>query len=363
MSELQISLLVIGILVVLTVYLYGAWQHRRYRNRFGAAFKSGQEDALYQGTLAAGAAGTGGLGGIPDADTEAGGGDFLPGLVASAPVPGDPCKTVGAETDYIGVMFSAASLHASALGQVWSRRFDFGPAIHVCGVREAGGAWERVAAESQHPYDTFRIALQLADRSGPVSRARIEDFREMLRDVAEAAQAELNLPDVDEALASAGRLDAFCAEVDQMVGLNILPAGDQLLLGDSIARVADRHGMVLQADGAFHLLDANGQTLFTLRNFDESPFLAHELEELPVIGLSLQLDVPRVEQPARRFEEMVVLARVLGEDLRAAVVDDHRLPLGDPGIAMIRRQVATIERKMAAYPIAPGSPLARRLFS
>jgi FtsZ-interacting cell division protein ZipA len=366
MSELQISLMAIGILVVLAVYLYGAWQQRRYRNRFGAAFKSGREDALYQGTLSA-SAGQGAaniqFGDVADGYSEETEPDLFPGLFDASEAEDDQCTTIGPETDYIAVMFASSPLHTDVLTAVWSRRFDFGPPIHVCGVRASNDAWERVPPESPHGYDTLRIALQLADRNGPVSRVRVEDFREMLRDVADVMHTELNLPEVNEALEHARRLDAICAEVDQMVGLNILPAGDGLLMGGEVARVAGRHGLVLQADGAFHLLDADGRTLFTLRNFDESPFMPHELDDTPVIGLSLQLDVPRVAQPARRFEEMVVLARILGDDLRADVVDDHRVALGDAGIAMIRKQVASIDKKMQAYAITPGSPLARRLFA
>lgn len=366
MSELQISLLGIGVLVVLAVYLYGAWQHRRYRSRFGAAFKP-QDDALYQGALGAEAAresmqspGKG-----PEVRIEPRQQGLFAGDIAETlSEPEDPCTTLSAETDFIGALFGPAPLHANVLGPIIARRFDFDKPVHICGVRSSGGTWEKVIADSRYSYHTFRVGLQLADRNGPVSQARIEDFRDMLRDVTDMLkQAELNVPSVEEAVAHAQRLDAFCAEVDQMVGLNILPAGDSLLMGSDVARVAGRHGMVLRADGAFHLLDAGGQTLFTLRNFDESPFMEHELDELPVIGLSLQMDVPRVASPARRFEEMVVLARVLGEDLRADVVDDHRVALGDAGIAMIRKQVAAIDARMQTYPIPPGSPLARRLFS
>jgi FtsZ-interacting cell division protein ZipA len=220
-----------------------------------------------------------------------------------------------------------------------------------------------VVAESPLTYETFRLALQLADRSGAVSEARLADFRDLLRDIADQIPADLNLPDVAEAAACAQRLDAFCAEVDQMIGLNILPAGENLLQGRELAQVAAHHGMTLQADGAFHLLDAQGRTLFSLSNFDNTPFQHHTLDQTLVIGLSLQLDVPRVEQPTRRFDEMAQLARAIGNDLRAAVVDDNRMTLSDAAIAMIRAQVAAIEDRMLAYPIIPGSAQARRLFS
>jgi hypothetical protein len=48
MSELQISLLAIGLGVIIAVYMFGWWQQRRYRSKFSAAFKSNHTDALYQ---------------------------------------------------------------------------------------------------------------------------------------------------------------------------------------------------------------------------------------------------------------------------------------------------------------------------
>ncbi len=353
MSELQISLLAIGVLVVLAVYGYGLWQQRQYRNKYGSSFKTAGGDALYTGMLARQSAG---LGGAPSGDEA----QFLPEI---GDEPDDSCTTLESATDYIAVMFASTPLHTGVLDPLWQRRLDFGKSLRVCGVRAADSSWEKVFAESTHSYDTLRLALQLADRSGAVSQARLEDFRDLMRDLAELAQAEVNLPDVAEAENAARQLDDFCAEVDQMIGLNILPSGGNLLMGSDIAAAASRHSLGLHADGAFHLLDSSGRTLFTLSNFDETPFRHDELDETPVIGLSLQLDVPRVQQPTRRFEEMAALAHALGADLGAAVVDDHRMELGEPAIAMIRSQVAAIEKKMLAYPITPGSALARRLFS
>lgn len=356
MSELQISLIAIGILVVLAVYGYGAWQQRKYRSRIGAAFKTRHGDALYHGVLAE----------EPEARPEpeaSEAGQILPETYIPESIPDDLCTTLDPETDYIAVLFGSSGLPASVLAPVWQRRFDFGKNLCVCGVPESGGPWEKVAAESPRRYVTFRLSLQLADRGGAASEARLADFRDLLRDTADAIPAEVNVPDVAGAAASARRLDAFCSEVDQTIGLNILPSGEHLLRGNDIAQAAARYGMALQADGAFHLLDAQGRTVFSLANFDNTPFQHHTMDEMLAIGLSLQLDVPRVERPTRRFDEMVVLARVIGEDLGAAVVDDHRTTLSDRAIALIRAQVAAIEKKMHSYPIIPGSALARRLFS
>ena len=46
MSELQISLLLIGIVVVVAIYVYNSWQQRQYRRQFGKTFPARHEDVL-----------------------------------------------------------------------------------------------------------------------------------------------------------------------------------------------------------------------------------------------------------------------------------------------------------------------------
>jgi hypothetical protein len=364
MSELQISLLVIGIVVVLAVYVYSWWQQRKHRLRFSAAFKQAHEDALYRMT------------------TEKPVGEELTGMQLEQPLPvdslpGEPlpaepprvpstdgvCALLDAATDYIAVLTFDVPAGADSLALLWQKRFDFGKSVHACGLNATTGAWEKVIAESHLFYAAFKLSLQLADRSGPVSEVRLSDFRDLARDIAKHLDAKADLPDVAAACARALELDSFCAGVDQMIGLNILPNGERTFSGGEIARVAEQHGMALQADGAFHLPDAHGHTVFSLANYEDIPFQHHTLSQMWVNGLTLLLDVPRVEQPTQRFDEMAVLARQLAMDLRAAVVDDHRVALGEPSIAQIRKQIADIESKMLSGKVIPGSTQARRLFS
>ncbi|MBI1175748.1 MAG: hypothetical protein GC139_10870 [Sideroxydans sp.] len=352
MSELQISLLGIGVAVILTVYGYSAWQQRQYRRKFGAAFRPHHEDALYQPAAAR-------LAGEPSGpDT-----DGVSGEIERTGTADEMCDAIGAATDYIIVLSSATPMNAGMLAPLWQQRFDFGKTVNICGLNASSGIMERMVAESILPYSEFHLALQLVDRNGPVSDGRLKSFHDLARDLAQQAGADAALPDLSEAAACAQRLDAFCAEVDQLIGLNILPGGDRLLSGAEIAQVAARNGLTLQADGAFHLLDTRGHTLFTLASFDNAPFQHHTIKQMRVSGLSLLLDVPRVAQPGQCFADMAVLARNIGMELRAAVVDDHRVALSETAINMIRGQVAAIENKMLAYPIIPGSAQARRLFS
>ena len=352
MSELQIGLLCIGILLVVAVYLYGFWQQRGYRNKFGSTFKSQHEDALYQSDSAV-------ADDLLDEDVSA-----LLGHESQRATSGDEVFTLlNSDTDYVVSIKFTAPLGSSVLAPLWEQRFDFGKSVNACGQNAGTGRWERLIPESVPVYNAFKIGLQLADRSGSVSETRLMNFHDVLRDIGKQLQAEVELPSVPDAIKQAKLLDEFCAEVDQMIGLNILPGGDRLLFGSEIAQVAEQHGMQLQSDGAFHLLNVHGLTLFSLSNLDGTPFQHHTLTQVRVQGLTLLLDVPRVENPTYRFDEMAVLARELAMDLRAGLVDDHRVSLGDAAIAQIREQVAEIESRMLAGKVIPGSAQALRLFA
>lgn len=351
MSELQIGLLTIGMVVVVGVYGYGFWQQRQYRRKYGGTFGEQREDVLYQGA--------------PLAETAAVLNDSARDQGASKKTLADDdvCHLLTAATDYV-VSIKLNNPHScDVLAPLWGRRFDFSKRINACGLNASTERWERLIPESHPSYRAFKIGLQLADRSGAVSDVRLKEFHDVLRDVAGQVQAEIVLPSVQEAIKQAKQLDAFCAEVDHLIGLNILPGGDRLLFGSEIAQAAEQHGMQLQADGTFHFLDARGLTLFSLCSMDGSLFQHHTLTQMRVQGLTLLLDVPRVEQPSLRFDEMAVLARELALALRAALVDDHRVALGDAAIAQIRERVAEIESRMLAGKVVPGSAQALRLFA
>lgn len=358
MSELQISLLGIGVAVVLTIYIYNWWQQRQYRRKFGAAFKHRHEDALYRPAVE-----------MPTEELLV---EKMEQAVPISILPNESqhgypvdaiCALLDEETDYIAVISPKSPVGANALTLLWQQRFDFGKSVHVCGLSAASGEWGKVIADSPSAYTSFKLALQLANRSGAVSEAKLMDFRELARMIAAQLHAGVVLPDVAETAARAVELDKFCAAVDLIIGLNILPSDKHILSGNDIARVAEQYDLRLQADGAFHLIDTHGHTLFSLCNEDNTPFQHHTLDQLHVDGLTLLLDVPRVEQPSLGFDQMVILARQLAKELHATIVDAHHVALSEGSITLIRERIAAVEAEMRASHIIAGSAQARRLFS
>ncbi len=383
MSELQAALLTIGAGVIVAVYVFGWWQQRRLSRKFGALFKASHADALYQEHPARPVVQS-----LPEepeietamveaparetpADEIAELEDSAPEEAVAEPVVAVPaatlldesCSLLDARSDFIIELHLAEPSPASELDGLWQRKFDFGKPVLVCGLTLTGQRWERAIAEGQTLYVRFRIALQLVDRGGAISAAKLADFRDLVLGIAKHIKADSAVPDLDETQRHAVELDAFCAEVDQMVGVNLVPPGERQLSGAKIAQAAALQGITLESDGAFHLLNAQGQSLFSLINQDTRPFQHHSLESFSTPGITLLLDVPRVENPAAQFDQMVRVAHGFAKELQVNVVDDHRVVLSDSGFAHIREQIAAVEAQMCENNIVPGSAQARRLFS
>jgi FtsZ-interacting cell division protein ZipA len=371
MSELQASLLAIGLGVIIAVYIYGWWQQRRYRSKFSAAFKANHTDALYQSgdTGPAAYIRQSSSAEIVDVatdreiDTDA----EITGVSAvessATGLLDDSCALLDARSDFIIELNLSEPSHAAVLDGLWQRKFDFRKPVQVCGLTLGTKKWERVIAESQVLYSRFRIALQLADRGGAISETKLADFKDLVLGVAGHIKADTTVPDIRETHHHAVEMDAFCAEVDRMVGVNLVPPGTRLLRSGKIAQAASLAGMTLEADGAFHLLDAQSRTLFSLINQDSKPFQHLTLETSSTAGITLLLDVPRVEDPGQQFDRMMHVARELARELQVNMVDDHRVALSEQWLALIRTQINDVELKMCARGITPGSSQARRLFS
>ena len=251
MSELQASLLAIGLGVIIAVYVFGWWQQRRYRNKFSAAFKVNHSDALYQPGDAGLAArvqqspsaetvdSAADVETITDAETKE-----VPAAELSATnLLDDSCALLDARSDFIIELNLSEPSHAAVLDGLWQRKFDFRKPVQVCGLTLGTKNWERVIAESQVLYSRFRIALQLVDRGGAISETKLADFKDLVLGVAGHIKADTTVPDIRETHHHALEMDAFCAEVDQMVGVNLVPPGTRLLRGRKIAQAGSLLGM------------------------------------------------------------------------------------------------------------------------
>jgi hypothetical protein len=267
--------------------------------------------------------------------------------------------------DYVVAIHGETVIADSSLAAMLQRKFDFGKPVRWLGQRAPDVAWEEITSQSQGRggYVNLKACLQLVDRTGPVSEVNLSEFRDMAQNFSMSLNAVADCPDLHEAYAQALALDEFCAEVDVMIGINIISRDGGALTGAKIRVLAESSGFRLGADGMFSYRNDNNAVLFYLSNFEPAPFLPDTIRTLTTHGITFLLDVPKVAKGEMVFDQMVRLAGNFADTLGGIMVDDNRVPLNDNGIQKIKQQLIAIESRMSSRHIPAGGEIALRLFA
>ena len=274
-------------------------------------------------------------------------------LSAAAPDPDIETIVMLQPTRPVAAGAVAAGLHAR-----------LGKPVRWYGRREARGPWQRLAADSRGEYGELAACMLLADRNGAASLAQIEAFRKLAGEIAASLPGAFSTsPAVDEAQ-RAEALDRLCAELDMQIGLTVRKVPPAIIAGTRLRGVAEASGFRLAPTGRFEWVQEDtGVVLFTLQNMTDEAFTAERLRTGSMPGVIFLLDVPRVADPARAFDQMKLAAKRMAHTVGGELVDDNGRPLNDAGLAAIREQVAAADAALRRYNIEPGSPRALKLFA
>lgn len=362
MSDLQIALAVLGVVVVAAVYAYNAWQERALRRRMERAFEGQHEDVLLKRAADAPA--------VPRIEPRIGGAALEGGAPAAAisgrvGIEGGALLAEGADPliEFIAIIDGSDVFNEAALRELQQAIAIFGKPARLLGEDAAAGGWRVLGRDAKGGYSRLQAALQLANRSGPLHAPQLNGFCDALRGWCAKHGADVSLPDTAEALKAAQALDAFCGETDVAIGVNVVAQPGGAFEGGEVVAAVVAAGFELEPDGVFYRSDASGETLFTLENHQPQPFLAEAIDSLQTPGLTLLLDVPRVADAEAVLEEMAAAGAQIAETLGGLLVDDNRVPLQAPGLARIKTQLVEIQATMAAQDIPAGSARALRLFA
>jgi len=358
MSDLQFALVIIGIVVVLIVYLYNLWQERVLRNRL-AHLNEGAADAnqsmdngiashRIEPTLGAFS------GDIKSHDA---------GFASIDSADLLDLNGIDIDLEYGATLTLASPIGESALRDLRSQLGVFGKPIRIFGWDTNAQDWLLLERGSHARSVKLQIGLLLVNRTGPISAHHISEFCDTLNAWANTHDAEIVLSDVSEALQVSRDLDLFCADVDVIVGFNVIAPEGNAFTGTQIATAAVAVGFNLEPDGLFHWQDAIGQTLFTLENQGQESLSLERLSSVHTNALTLLLDVPRVAHGSEVLEQMAKAGQALAAALGGTLVDDNRIPLVETSIAKIKTQLDSIYASMARRKILAGSQRALRIFA
>lgn len=361
-NELQMGLVGAGGAVVIGIFAFSKWQERKHRKQIEQANASVQEPVLSELPTGTGAERVEPVLGAEPARVAMPTDQSVKDASARRVPPLLPPE-VDERADWVIRIESIEPLSASRLWQAATQQCgDIVKPVRWFGFSDSDNRWEQVNAHSVSTYHWVCAALQLVDRRGAASEGDLAHLSDSLQHMCDAFMAIPSLPARSEALARAAELDRFCAGVDIQIGVNVV-ARSQAFVGTKLRGLAEAAGLELLGDGCFHARDELGNSQFVLGNLEPVLFAAEDMRSLSTQGVTLTLDVPRVADGVRVFERMMGFAQHLAESLNGAVVDDNRNPFGEKAVGLIRAQIEQFQGQMAECDIAPGSPLAQRLFS
>ncbi len=375
MNPLFIGLLVAGVVLVIGVVVVNWLQERRVRRRIDAAFHKPDDatrgadrvEPMYNN---AAATGSGGSVAVADDAAEAPA-EALPepedDAYVDEPLPEPPTRAeragVAPDPDIECVVIlrpqqavPAAAL-TGALVQVTAKPSRW------LGRRAPGLPWQQIDAATSGPWQELAACLLLANRSGAATQDEVATFMRLVKQVASGLPADCEFSDPAAEAARGEALDRLCADLDVQIGLTLLKSELGQIAGTRLRGVAEAAGFRLTPAGQFdYLQDDTGAKLYSLQNLREDAFTAESLRAMATPGVVFLLDVPRVPDPVRAFDQMRMAAKRMTQTLECVLVDDNRRPLNDTSLAAIRGQVQATAAALREANIEPGGPRALRLF-
>ncbi|MHB9117042.1 MAG: cell division protein ZipA [Burkholderiales bacterium] len=375
-NELQLSLLAIGAVLVVAVLAYNRWQERKLKRRTEQLFRGDHDDVLLDEApkpedrreeridpVLSSAAD------FPDDEP------FLPASIAeddAEPPVQQPKLATGISVDDLlaGDLDYTVRLRADipvTAGNLWPAldpASQSGKPLRWLGRNAGSGEWTFLDRfDEGAEYSEVAGTLQLVDRQGALMERDLDQFCDIAENLAADLAMVVDCPDKPAALKRAMELDNLCAEVDILIGLNVISANGNPIPATKIRALAEAAGMKLSSDGAFYFRNDDGDILFSLLNLDPAPFSPENIKHLTTSGVTLLLEVPKVSNGLRVFDQQIALARQMSASLDGIVVDDNRKPFTDTGAESIRSQLKEIYRKMDQAGLSAGSSRAARLFA
>ena len=364
MTDLQISLIGVGIAIVVGVIAYNKWQEYRAKKHVERAFSDPVDDVL--------------IGAQVDSSTERRE-PVLDDTVVSGLADSDQQLPVQEETrtadnvvlvktpeipvdDLIElpIMLNLEeSLRAEKiLPHLQSLRYTGSKPVRFLGMPDNNDVpeknWQTIVPGNS--YRHLKACVQLANRNGALNEIEYSELLLRLRQIADAIGAEPEVPEMSDVIEKARQLYQFVADHDAKLGISIRSNGAPWQIV-TLKTALEKQGFESRPDGQFVMKDReNGGILFSLST-----------NELPAsetaTRLTLLMDVPCIAQEKDGFGQMVQCGKALCIRLDGALVDDGNQMLTDKFLDEISGQVNDFYKEMQESSVPAGSIRALKLFN
>lgn len=399
MSTLQISLAVIGALLLAIIVAYNAWITRRNTPKKAALPESErstesvlrQEPAFDPSTHYAGASHSPSSY-FPESTLQEGADSAAvpPGASFAAPTsnPTLQAKSLvpAPETDALpplrplplvherrlaldGLIDAIAALHTehpvsgeAVLAALPPTRRAGSKSFAVEALNDATQQWESPASSQR--YRRFQAGVQLANRTGALNDIEFSEFLHKTQTFADAINAAVEFPDMRQEVVRARELDQFASEHDAQLTF-VLRARLAAWSPGYLQQNAARLGFVPGTLPGRMLLPAPTPGLPPLLGlaFDSQAALAEDLEQSAIRDLTLSLDVSQVHRSEKPFARLREVADALCTVMDGVLCDQNGQPLPVMAMDSVAGDLELLYDQLDSIGLSAGTAQARRLFS
>ena len=346
LSDLQLALAVIGLLILIAVAVLNVKYSRARRKakeqgEYALDDRFAREPSFTQG--------------FADADasvrTEPGFGEALTTISAPEKFAIDPRIDC-----VITLRFDEAISGAEILAEInaWTDLEAQSTARWMCeGLNadvDAAEDWEELKSEGS--YSELQLAIQLASRKGPIGVLELSDFCSRAQSLAETLGSQIDMPSVSTMLESAKELDLMAAESDIQLSINVL--FDEPCPWGNFDALMRQRGFKLSRNGRQYEYLSKGLVLFNSADLDPNKSVSQ---------VTLLLEVPLVPQEERAFERMLSEGVEIAQAAHGRLVDDNGINLSEAAVISIRQHLDVLYANLEKSGIPAGSSTASRLFS
>ena len=215
---------------------------------------------------------------------------------------------------------------------------------------DAATDWEVLRPEVN--YSELQLAVQLANRRGPIGVLELSDFCSRAQALAETLGSQIDMPSVNAMLESATELDTMAAQSDIQLSINVL--FDEPIPGANFDALMRKRGFRLSRNGRSYEFFSNGSLIFTSAEIDPNA---------PVVQATLLLEVPLVSHDERAFERMLGEGIEIAQAAHGRLVDDNGINLTEAAVISIRQHLDGLYANLEKSGVPAGSSTASRLFS
>ncbi|TEA78556.1 cell division protein ZipA C-terminal FtsZ-binding domain-containing protein [Allopusillimonas ginsengisoli] len=340
MSDLQIGLILLGVVLILAVLIFNWWQDRRVRQKMQEHFPEREHDPLMGGSQASSTRREPGLG-VREPDEA---------------LPADDAAEVDPATEAVIDIVFAQPVSSEHLHQATQALHKVGnKPVRIFAERDGGG--HRARLRPHEHYVSMQLAVLLANRSGPLSDIEWSQLWAVAQSLAERFDGAIEGPEQAPVLQQAQELDAVCAGLDAQVGLT-LRLSDNRSLPD-ISRILKEVGF-LPYGGQLAWMSDQGIPRFTVL------FDGVHLQDVQTDGverIDLLLDLPNSPSDEQAFSRMASVGRDLARRLDAELLDDQGHPVSGGADQAIDGQLLDMYTRLSQAGFQSGTERTVRIFS